>query len=449
MRRKLFGIALLFIILISFLDISPHLHRTKSDRLPPLKPEFRILYLSLPLTQQYEKIEIWNGDVIVYANSSLYIYDFNRSVSYRLVNVSKAFLTNFGVFFVYNGTCYNLFHGRNITRIKCSDSELFVFQSNQLLIAFNGSSMKFRSRIYRVSTWGDEVFQLFKLSDGYVFVLYSPKAWKVTLMFFNSQGNLLWSKVLSGDLIHYQVYEGKLFINIGSVYLSLPPDYGLYEISSKGTERITHGYKCFSKFEFTVYNDSIHIANQYEVTECSLDGNVTKYFDRIKWFVSGNTLSDFGWHGLLKGNYLLVDAKDAVSWENIYLCKYQDKCIKLCRAKKALPIGLWEIGDKIVAAYQCGNRKLLKVWKVDCHKNECWLTSYRPDLPEHPNEVIAEEYFKLYVNENWLSCCNGGDVGSSCAWANRHCGGCFAPDASRAQNFAWVNRSGWKTIIRW
>ncbi len=300
---------------------------------------------------------------MVYTNSSLYVYDFNNSVFYRLVNVSKAFLTNFGVFFVYNGTCYNMFRGRNITEIKCSGNELFVFQSNRFLIALNGSFIKFGSRSYRVSTWEDVVFHLFRLSDGYAFIAYSPKAWKVTLMFFNQRGNLLWSKTLTGDLTHYQVYKGRLFINIGSLHLSLPRDYGIYEISRRGTARITHDYECFSKFGFTVYNDSIHIANQYEVVACSLDGNVTEHFSGIKWFVNGNTFSDFGWHGLLKGNYLLVDAKDALLWENIYLCRYQYKCIRLCRAKKALPIELWEIGDKMVVAYQCGDEKLLKVLK--------------------------------------------------------------------------------------
>jgi len=363
MWRKLLGIALLSILLLFFLNIPLHPHRTEPNKALLLKSEFRTSYLSLPLTQQYEKIGIWNGEVIVYTNSSLYVYDLNRSISYKLINVSKAFLTNFGVFFVYNKTCYNMFHGINMTKVECSNGELFTFRLDPFLIAFDGSSIKFGNRTYRVLTLGDEIFYLFKLFDGYVFVLYSPQAWKVTLMFFDQMGDLLWSKRLIGDLTHYQIYKGRLFINIGSLHLSLPRDYGIYIISRRGIERVTHGYRCFSKFEFTVYNDSIHIANQYEMIACSLNGDATKHFSEIKRFVNENTFSDFGWHGLLRGNYILMDAKDAVSWENIYFCRYRDKCTKLCRAKTALPIELQKIGDKIIVVYQCREKKLLKIWK--------------------------------------------------------------------------------------
>ena len=79
------------------------------------------------------------------------------------------------------------------------------------------------------------------------------------------------------------------------------------------------------------------------------------------------------------------------------------------------------------------------IWQFECNKNECYLTSYRPELRDNPDDPIIGEYFLLYVNPYCLACCNGGDVGSTCLWSNRHCSGCFAPDASASQYFPWVN----------
>jgi len=87
------------------------------------------------------------------------------------------------------------------------------------------------------------------------------------------------------------------------------------------------------------------------------------------------------------------------------------------------------------------------IWQFECNKNKCWVTSYHPLLPEDPDAAIIDKYFFLYVYKYVLKCCQGGDVGSSCKWSNRHCGGCFAPDEAASQNFAWEDRVGWKDII--
>ncbi|USH00921.1 hypothetical protein K1720_06420 [Thermococcus argininiproducens] len=95
------------------------------------------------------------------------------------------------------------------------------------------------------------------------------------------------------------------------------------------------------------------------------------------------------------------------------------------------------------------------IWQFECHKNpkdgknECWVGSYKPKLPPYPSTVMFDQYFELYVYKYVLKCCKGGDVGNSCKWSNRHCGGCFAPDASSSQNFAWINRPYQEIIIRW
>lgn len=324
-------------------------------------PRFEVSSLSIPLTRHFEQSEVWNERVVVYENSSLYIYDLNKSVSYRLGNISRAFLTNFAIFFVHNRTCYNVFPKMKVEKVECPSDALFVFFTDQGKILFNGTSVKFGSKKYWVPLWRDEEVHLFRLSGGYALILYTPGGWSITLMFFDQNGSLRWEKRFTGDLTHYQLYNGDLFINIGSRYLSLPSDYGIYKISPDGVERITNNYKCYSKFGFTIHNASIYVANHYEVTACSLRGEITASFVGIKWFVSGNTLSDFGWHGLMTGRYLLVTSKDSVFWENIYLCRYRDKCVKLCRARNAEPLDLRIIQNKIVMLYKCGNKKLLKI----------------------------------------------------------------------------------------
>ena len=88
------------------------------------------------------------------------------------------------------------------------------------------------------------------------------------------------------------------------------------------------------------------------------------------------------------------------------------------------------------------------IWQFECNKNGCWVTSYHPKLLSPPDVTYRNQEYMLYIYARVLECCSGGDVSSlTCKWANRHCGGCFAPDESKSQNFAVVVRDGWDWII--
>ncbi|ACJ15714.1 hypothetical protein TON_0229 [Thermococcus onnurineus NA1] len=96
------------------------------------------------------------------------------------------------------------------------------------------------------------------------------------------------------------------------------------------------------------------------------------------------------------------------------------------------------------------------IWQVECNKSGCWVvTNYLKPLPDPDAAYYADKYYKLYVNKYWLECCKYGDVGSSCKWANTHCGGCFAPDQARSQNFVVCTRDtygslcGWDWVVKW
>lgn len=182
------------------------------------------------------------------------------------------------------------------------------------------------------------------------------------MMAFDEDGNLLWKTTLEDDLVHHQLYNGTLFINVGSTGYSLPKDYGLYKISTNGITRITKGYECYPKFEFKVYNNSIWIANHYEVVACSLEDEPVESLYEVGQFVTKNTVSDFGWHGLISDNYLLISAKDAVFSESIYFCKYPEKCNYICTSvNMTVPIELTKIDNKIVLAYSCEGRSYLEI----------------------------------------------------------------------------------------
>jgi len=94
------------------------------------------------------------------------------------------------------------------------------------------------------------------------------------------------------------------------------------------------------------------------------------------------------------------------------------------------------------------------IWQFECNKTGCWVINYRLKLLSEPDLGHYAEYYKLYVYAGVLSCCKNGDVGSFCKWANRHCGGCFAPDESKSQNFVICTRDeygsqcGWDWIIK-
>jgi len=95
------------------------------------------------------------------------------------------------------------------------------------------------------------------------------------------------------------------------------------------------------------------------------------------------------------------------------------------------------------------------IWQVECNNNGCWIINYRLKPLSDPDVSHYYEYYKLYINTPWLACCKNGDVGSTCKWANRHCGGCFAPDASRSQNFVvctqeeYGSQCGSRWIVKW
>ncbi|WP_297093475.1 hypothetical protein [Thermococcus sp.] len=95
------------------------------------------------------------------------------------------------------------------------------------------------------------------------------------------------------------------------------------------------------------------------------------------------------------------------------------------------------------------------IWQVECNKYGCWVvTNYLKPL-SNPDVPHYYEYYKLYTNTPYLSCCGCGDIGNTCKWANRHCGGCFAPDQARSQNFAICTREeygdqcGWDWVVKW
>ncbi|ASJ12865.1 hypothetical protein [Thermococcus thioreducens] len=94
------------------------------------------------------------------------------------------------------------------------------------------------------------------------------------------------------------------------------------------------------------------------------------------------------------------------------------------------------------------------IWQFDCNKTGCWVINYRLKLLHNPSASYFNKYYKLYVNTAWLACCKNGDVGSTCKWANRHCGGCFAQDAAATQNFVictkeeYGDQCGWDWITK-
>jgi len=211
---------------------------------------FETFNVSLPVTHSFESFEILNDKVVVYENKVLYIHDLRETLSYKLVNVSRAFSTNFGVFFVYNDGCYNLFKDMKVKKVECSKDEVFIFSQNQSIVTFNKNFIKFGAKNYEVPFWRDEKVGFFKILNGYIFILHSSSKWNILIMVFDEDGNLLWKTTLEGDLVHYQFYNSTLFINIGSTGYSLPKDYGLYKISINGITKITDNYECYPKFEF-------------------------------------------------------------------------------------------------------------------------------------------------------------------------------------------------------
>lgn len=87
------------------------------------------------------------------------------------------------------------------------------------------------------------------------------------------------------------------------------------------------------------------------------------------------------------------------------------------------------------------------IFQYECDSNHCWRSTgneklpYRPDLPGERHFEGKVRVEKYYLKTNG-GCCYGGDVGgmwcTEAKWANRHCKGCFAPDASGSQNFASI-----------
>ncbi|NJE85769.1 hypothetical protein E3E23_08035 [Thermococcus sp. CX2] len=95
------------------------------------------------------------------------------------------------------------------------------------------------------------------------------------------------------------------------------------------------------------------------------------------------------------------------------------------------------------------------IWQVECNNGGCWVVTNCLKPLQDPDVTHYNGFYKLYLNTPYLVCCGGGDVGSSCKWANRHCNGCFAPDSARSQNFAictreeYGNQCGWDWVLRW
>lgn len=111
---------------------------------------FETFNVSLPVIQSFESFEILDDKVVVYENKVLYIHDLRKMLSYKPVNVSMAFSTNFGVFFIYNGSCYNLFTDMKFKKVECSKDEVFIFSQNQGIVTFNKSFIKFGAKNYEV-----------------------------------------------------------------------------------------------------------------------------------------------------------------------------------------------------------------------------------------------------------------------------------------------------------
>jgi len=77
------------------------------------------------------------------------------------------------------------------------------------------------------------------------------------------------------------------------------------------------------------------------------------------------------------------------------------------------------------------------IYQYDCNKNGCYKSPILDPLPSNPQSHPSPYTETLYIYVKVLACCNGGLVGSSCKWANRHCDSCFAPDGSKSQNFPY------------
>ncbi len=77
------------------------------------------------------------------------------------------------------------------------------------------------------------------------------------------------------------------------------------------------------------------------------------------------------------------------------------------------------------------------IYQYNCNKNGCYKSPILDPLPSNPRYHPSPYTDTLYIYVKVLACCNGGLVGSSCKWANRHCSSCFAPDESKSQNFPY------------
>jgi len=96
------------------------------------------------------------------------------------------------------------------------------------------------------------------------------------------------------------------------------------------------------------------------------------------------------------------------------------------------------------SAYDSSNVKHDIIWQFECDATHCWLTTGRADLPNP--DLVPWGTYELDIFENYLACCRGCLIGCQCHWCNTHCGGCFACDPSRAQNFVHEdkpNRTIW------
>jgi hypothetical protein len=82
------------------------------------------------------------------------------------------------------------------------------------------------------------------------------------------------------------------------------------------------------------------------------------------------------------------------------------------------------------------------IFQYECNDETCWISGPRQPLPRYPSSPTQGTYYIFVWKDHLIGgCCKGGDDGGgSCfgaVWGNRHCGGCFAPDASASQNFAY------------
>ena len=99
--------------------------------------------------------------------------------------------------------------------------------------------------------------------------------------------------------------------------------------------------------------------------------------------------------------------------------------------------------------YTGSYQKAVLIWQFDCDESGCFLTSYNPHLPDPNNPTYIPYIYTTLLRVDWYNlydnCCYGPD-NPECNWANGHCYGCFAPDDSASQNFAWTNRAGQEPI---